>query len=310
MSCQPTQFTLTGTVSIDKGPDAKFVLEDIKRRYTTHHLHGTRAEALNNCLHERGGASNIVGFGSEGIIVTGTGDEKHESSTFLSINNATEWKSDLKLLMVRESVTTLTLCACHTGAGQKGAQLVYDLATALNATVRAPTGLVFFDLYAKEFSLECNAEWQEASPSLTRPAAIASPTFYPAPFDAHQVLLMTAAGPRWFDRRSITSVRMQPRAARDTVHTLSTVPATPQAWPEEQVDFPLRYFALAEPFESHAVPLSIATSTLTLTFKSSNDSEEQRTMRVLEDGLLQDVRFPNIYYRANVPALSKAIEDR
>ncbi len=111
-------------------------------------------------------AANIVGHGAEGDIDTG-----QAWNQCITLDNIDEWTPDLAVLATK--ISHLFLFGCTVGAGADGAQLLFEIAKAVNAPVSAPTGLIYCDING-DFTLEPGAVWQQATPTYT-PAPIDPP---------------------------------------------------------------------------------------------------------------------------------------
>ncbi len=61
----------------------------------------------------------------------------------------------------------------------------------------------------------------------------------------------------------------------------------------------LQHIDFENPFITEAMPGSIITGTLTVTFSANGNQQETRTFRLLGVSLVQDVAFPNTYYYAS-----------
>jgi hypothetical protein len=129
----------------------------------------TTEEAANNLLACEGAApraANIVGHGAEGDIDTGKA-----LGQCITNDNVHEWTPLMEGLDGK--ISELFLFGCTVGAGDDGADLLYEIATVISAPVSAPTGLIYCDA-AGVFTLEPGAVWQTATPA-ARPAPIDPP---------------------------------------------------------------------------------------------------------------------------------------
>jgi hypothetical protein len=105
----------------------------------------------------------IIGHGTEGTIhagsgmVLGTADQLIDNSNVKNIGFNKLGKS-----------TALWIYACHTGAGEKGAQLLFEIANQTECPVYAPNGFIFLNDNGR-FSLQTNAKWQVAFPGSNPP---------------------------------------------------------------------------------------------------------------------------------------------
>lgn len=120
--------------------------------------------------------ANIVGHGAEGDI--DTGQAWHQ---FMSLANVPDWTPDMQALATK--VTHLYLFGCSVGAGQEGAEFLFEVARCVDAPVSAPTGLIYCHADG-HFSLQAGASWQTATP-----------TYEPPPIDPPPLPLGTTAMP-------------------------------------------------------------------------------------------------------------------
>jgi hypothetical protein len=106
----------------------------------------------------------------------------------ISLNNEAQWKQLFGKLKDK-GIENLYLFCCNTGAGDKGAQLLYDLANSINATVAAPTGLIIISRNGGFFKLEDHSEWQVARPlPHLKPATIEMPPIIIPPFTRMKII--------------------------------------------------------------------------------------------------------------------------
>jgi hypothetical protein len=61
----------------------------------------------------------------------------------------------------------------------------------------------------------------------------------------------------------------------------------------------LQHIDFENPFITEAMPGSIMTGTLTVTYSANGNTQETRTFRLLGTSLVQDVTYPNTYYNAS-----------
>lgn len=133
------------------------------------------AEAVRNlaaCATPSHGSSpaSIVGHGTEGLIAVGCGLSPAPGQE-LSLETATQWTPQLAQL--KGLVSSLALYGVQVGAGQNGADLLFQIAQVIDAPVYGPTGLLYCDSHGN-FMLEPGAVWQMATPT-QRPAPIDPP---------------------------------------------------------------------------------------------------------------------------------------
>jgi hypothetical protein len=159
---------LPGTISIDDGRDRGAFLPDMRTHFGAAATHLCVGEAVGNI--EGTTEATLVGHGLIGRINTGQGSEFFpvDASTHLGLDNDLLWERRIGEMRTR-SLRRLMLFSCGTGANDDGALLLFKLARALQATVYAPTGDVWFDVTAREPSIVETADWQVADWSMSEP---------------------------------------------------------------------------------------------------------------------------------------------
>ncbi|EJL25461.1 hypothetical protein PMI01_04365 [Caulobacter sp. AP07] len=133
----------------------------------------TAASNLLSCAKGQSTArsASLVGHGDMGLIATGGGQSPAGPDQSIGLTNEAAWTPLLQPL--QGAITDLYLYGVSVGAGDEGAQLLYDIAKVVGATVWAPTGLIYCRPDG-DFMLESGAVWQCATPS-QRPTPIQPP---------------------------------------------------------------------------------------------------------------------------------------
>lgn len=208
-----------------------------------------------------GNPANIVGHGCEGDIDTG-----QAWGQSITLGNIDEWTPILTNLAGH--ITELFLFGCTVGAGQDGANLLFEIAKAVDAPVSAPTGLIYCDEVGA-FTLEAGAVWQTATPTYTPP-----PIDPPAHLSGH--LAMSANEPVLVASATYTPVG-QPVPVSDVMalNLANQVLWTPVSLP-------------GEPGGKNTGMLTVEGST--------NGQTWTRTFQVFNHALLQDVDSLAYYY--------------
>jgi hypothetical protein len=172
----PTMFApLPGCVTIDSTtPDG--YLDNARAGNPDAGANSSTQTAASNLLFCAKGQStarsaSLVGHGAMGLIATGGGQRPAGPNQFIGVTNEAAWTPLLQPL--QGTITDLYLYGVDVGAGDAGAQLLYDIARVTGATVWAPTGLLYCSADGN-FYLEPGAIWQAATPS-QRPAPIQPP---------------------------------------------------------------------------------------------------------------------------------------
>ena len=132
--------------------------------------HPTTAVALDNILKcvKPGSSVAIIGHGEPGIISTGTGRGPTDKDRHIGFDNIKDWKPLFEPLKDL-NLANLYLFGCGTGADQEGAELLFELAQAITATVVSITGDILCDRHY--FSLDPKAHWITVDPKNINPPA-------------------------------------------------------------------------------------------------------------------------------------------
>ncbi|MCE0764773.1 hypothetical protein LWC35_17930 [Pseudonocardia kujensis] len=172
-------------VTIDSDTNDNGYLAGARGAYPGYMSHGKTAEAVDNLLsclapHIVGGSSGstpglpiIVGHGNIGIFATGGGQNPFTDSNnhLLATFNQSAWQADIGRLSASPSAM-LSLISCDTGAGEDGADLLFEMAKLINYPVRARTGLTYAG--NGQITFQAGSTWQTATPQ-SRPTAIQPP---------------------------------------------------------------------------------------------------------------------------------------
>lgn len=293
--------TIAGCVTVDKGHDAIGFLKTAWKFLNKPPRHSGRVRAAANLLHclNKPGASstvNIIGHGYQGLILTGSGDTPTSSSPkFVGVANVVDWKSQTNLKAIGQAPITLArLCACDSGAGPDGANLLFNLATTLAAPIEAPTGLLYCD--STGFFLEPGATWLKVTPGgAAPPAPIFPPQQYVTSPEMGVLVFGSPSGDLSIPVSDVTAIAITP-ANSDQFR--------PVSFPGDAARHAATFAAFNNPLKLRAVPAAIVTGTFLINFKH-NGHDEQRSLRIFNDRLLQDVTMTDVhyYYYANVTDL-------
>lgn len=167
--------------TISNGPDDGTVNCNVAHFWSPKR-HGSTAQAIDNALatltsfNEKGvsaGGLNICGHGNEGLIETGMGQNgPYDENKFMTPWNDYNWGPELDRI-ASNPITYISLWACHPGAGQAGADLLYGMALRAGRAVRGGTGFLYCS--SKALWWENGSVWQVATPN-NNPAPIEAPT--------------------------------------------------------------------------------------------------------------------------------------
>jgi hypothetical protein len=101
------------------------------------------------------------GHGASGVIATGCGPYLCGTDRYVSDYNDYHWKPLFSLL--KDRMERFELWACHPGADESGADLLYTLAVTLNCPVAGSNGLLYCDT-RRGLYFESGSVWVEATP--------------------------------------------------------------------------------------------------------------------------------------------------
>jgi hypothetical protein len=120
------------------------------------------------------GGLNIGAHGNDGQFETGSGQTgPFNTNQFVYLYNEDVWGPQLDRIKP-SSTTIITIYSCHTGTGQDGADLLFEMAKRSGRAVRACTGFLFCG-DPNGIYMENGAVWQVATPT-NKPAPIAAPS--------------------------------------------------------------------------------------------------------------------------------------
>lgn len=244
----------------------------------SHSLNSSTNGAISNlraCLSTKR-AATIMGHGNPGLICTGNGNHCGGSSDDnISNGNAAAW---LRLAAtIKDKATSIRLAGCDVGDGQPGIDLLNRMAKATNATVSAPTGLLW-----------CNAQrmwidgvWRTATPMTpavaSAEAARVADTSLPAIIDVNGI---TTTIPR-INIKIVSLTTVGDPLLASKVGDLKTF--------TDKVDF-------GKPLVTDALPAARITGQITVEFKLSETQSVTKKFNILSNILLHDESKPTYYY--------------
>jgi len=147
--------------------------------------HGTTKEMVDNLLACGPTQCNIAGHGNAGLLETGSGQDGYNSESDINLWNKFYWEGEFERLATRPA-PILSIISCHTGEGEDGADLLYEMAKLLGFPARARTGFAYCG--DRGLTFEANSTWQVATPD-HRPNPIASPTPHALPQFSNMIFL-------------------------------------------------------------------------------------------------------------------------
>jgi hypothetical protein len=286
-----------GTIDGNKTNDDGYLVGARKfySRYKANHDTATTSRNLSapaGSPKSIGATAMIIGHGNEGVINTSggqtwpSGNPDHSIALTPDLNFESTWAPLMKSLNGR--IGQLVLLACDTGAGQPGADLLFELARCVNCPVLAPTGKVDF-AHAKP-SLEAGSKWQSAQPQHPKPSPIPPPT--PPEVSWQALMLLSSTGNETtIPRSAVRLVTYRPIAARGKQRQSEDMVF--RGDDRSRIITSVRF---DEPMKSSSIG-GIVTAELTLEFDQAAASTS-RQFRVYNDRFLLDLEAENVYYRA------------
>lgn len=268
--------------------------------------HGTTQQAMDNALtamvisvspatslrFDSGGALsagglNLCGHGNDGLIETGMGQNgPYDDNKIILPWNEFAWGPQLDRLRP-SSVTYVSLWACHPGAGQEGADLLYAMAQHCGRAVRGGTGFLYCS--AQQLYWENGSVWQVATPT-NKPAPIQAPT-------PHRILMANLRFEiqgREYGPGDVVQFELEPRAisatpsnaVTKTLHGASAQAAASNLFRSEPMDMKVGISAMV-------------TAMIRITFAEGSVAE----FVVLNDRLAVDTKSRVGYYIASARSL-------
>ncbi|HEV2828665.1 MAG TPA: hypothetical protein VGW76_13795 [Pyrinomonadaceae bacterium] len=258
-------------------------------------LHDTTSQAVTNlltCLSPGGSLGRVmmVGHGSPGKIMTGSGAVANDLDKRIEFGNFNRWKITVRRL--RSQTTELTFCSCDTGADVKGAKLLMKVANHIEATVSGFTGQIFIDATGT-ITCEPGGYWQHAYPGIDLPPV-------PAPIhhfeEVVDLRLKYGEEYRTVKIKDVRAVSFSDVGEGKLVFSLTG----------EAAQKLVGTINFAEPSEIDGAPLALNTGTLRIKYLI-DEKPDERTFTVYNDRLLFDQSTPNTFYFAS-PDLAKLLD--
>ena len=257
--------------------------------------HSTFAEAKNNFLSRlfinepdaniaNAGNLNIGGHGNSGFLETGAGQHGQQDyrTNVLMAWSSYIWGPVLSELQAK-NFPILYIYSCHSGAGESGADFLFELAKAIGRPVGGRTGFLYSNNQRLWF--ENGSVWQVATPD-TRPNPIEAPTPH-------------------FSELPVESFLSEEKGSAIGVPDIKTIVITIPGHPQplktttaSQDVHPAIISALfaSEPYTVPGAPAAMITATAEITFKHPNGGEEKRIFNVYNGRLTIDQTSGLAYY--------------
>jgi hypothetical protein len=278
--------TLVGNATIDATVDHDSL--DLARQFNPQTPTHTNIVTCARNLAGDDGTKIIVGHGDAGILGTGGGDMLENANVFIGLTNPTFWSGPLGAI---PNCTSLCFYACHVGATDQGAELLYKVAKVVDAEVSAPTGILSVDPTTGAFTLEAGAVWQTATPT-HKPDPINPPRPSLVGPSTSEINLETDSNHEVTPFAAVTAVDVRVRygpiqlllrpKVRDFSANLSG---------QDALTF-LRFIALDRPFTPPGIPLGLTTAEFVVTF----DGGKKRKFAILNNRFVCDTAHPKMYY--------------
>lgn len=268
-------------ITIDDGNDSALAAA---RTFLTNGLGHQSIETARTNLNGCGDISSVdltvVGHGGEGSIFVG-GAGKRQTGKFVGSENEAEWKPLLKDLASGSGV--VSLLACNTGSGKRGAKLLNKLTKTTKRPVRALTGIAY--IFTDAIHLEAGIDWNVATPEqdagvVNRPKPANAP--FPVPANLN-------IGNKSFSLDSIARVRIDGwEIERETAFS-------PTA--EERRDL-AQLIDFTHPFTPPGLPLAPVTARIVIELSSGPGLvlRDEVTLLIYGDVLAQDAADPSRFF--------------
>jgi hypothetical protein len=298
MDCEPNSFALDGKVSIALDESSTVTSEVRSIVHPSSPFHRSTLQAFQNALGDPPQVSNIIGFGTPGVIFTGSGSDRDmDEAKYISNNNLEHVESWFRSQRPNTAVK-VALCGCDTGAGERGQHLLARAADALGIEIAAPTGFVFVDSKCRQLYLEPGATWVSATPT-RKPAVINPPNPQPDDPPPSDIVLFTPAD----DEHSLPVAHKLSAKSVQRVHYFGRATQFYSPWSDMRALGVLPFLHLDAPFIASPLTLAVATGRLSVTTAELG----QRSFRVLNRRLIQDTLVPSVYYYVNLDVMLSAM---
>jgi hypothetical protein len=186
----------------------------------------------------------------------------------------------------------LYIFSCHTGAGESGADFLYELAKIIGKPAAGRTGFLYSN--DRELSFENGSVWQVATPD-TRPKAIEAPSPH---FSELPVNNFSVEDGLTIEIPNIKSIVTSTPGAPNLTKSITANPDIHQAI--------ISALFASEPHIIPGAPAAMITSIAEITFKHPNGTEDKRTFNVFNSRLTVDQKSGLAYYAS--PHLDQLIK--
>lgn len=284
--------------TISSGPDNGFN-NNVAKWFWKDMRHSTTEQAVNNWLSRipknlkpeseielfGAGNLNIGGHGNEGQLETGYGQtgQYNYKTNFLGTWNEIYWRPFIEKLKGKK-FPIIYIYSCHSGAGQRGADFLFQLARVTGKPVAGRTGYTYSNSKPRVW-FEKGSVWQVALPD-RKPAPINAPT----PHFTKLKTLMFSDGNTFssIDLDSISKVSL----SKTNLFTNISVNRTNT--PNELNKELLKDFFASEPFTIDGELSAMITGELIVTI-STNKGDKNFEFDLYNDRIIGD-KHGNYYY--------------
>jgi hypothetical protein len=288
-------------ISIDGGDDGSNTFLDMMREnFKNAPPHHSAGAAFENVVGSRQGT--LIGHGQPGLILTGRGADfdfrtNPDQTKSISIDNTKTW--ELVVTPMRTPIEFLMLFGCNVGAEADGAELVWQVAKALGATVKAPVGLVWPDTATQDPFVADNECWQVADHTMTkRPDARKCRPLTPSGHEADRLLLWDVDRFLPIALEAVSGARL---AKRDRYRTRGW----DMEWSAPEAQSLASHVAFDRPLVFPGPLGTIVTGKVFLSYRFLG-REITRQFLVHNDLLLEDANAPGVFYEINVASIVPA----
>lgn len=278
--------------SISNGPDDG-ANGNLRRLFWNSMGHSTTQEAVNNFLSrlplsvteeafKGAGNLNLGGHGNEGFLETGSGQHGQQD---YKTNYMTDWNKfiwdPICSALKSKNFPILYIYSCHTGAGERGADFLFELAKTIGKPAAGRTGFLYSN--NQKFWFEDRSVWQVATPD-TRPTPISAPTPHFAEVE--------------MENFTIEAEGKEVAISADAVLSVTVSSAIKRAIPLSK-DLIRPLFSVLFGSDAHTLPgapSAMITSKIEISFALPSGGQENRTFVVFNDRLVVDQVGQLAYY--------------
>lgn len=229
------------------------------------------------------GNLNIGGHGNEGFLETGYGQNGNPdwNTNFLATWNSFAWRPFIEKL-AGKNFPIVYIYSCHSGAGERGADFLFQLAQTIGRPVAGRTGFTYSNNRPQVW-FENGSVWQVATPD-RRPTPIEAPT--PHFTKSTQIIFSNGKSMEQLNENEILEVKIKKFELTEIVRTQQ------MGFTAEFSKSIVKELFIAEPFKIDGTLLAIKTHTISIKTKSR---DTPYLFDVYNQRLIGD-KFGNYYY--------------